>query len=225
MITIFLRTLLIYTLLTCIMRLMGKRHIGELEISELVGTLLISELASMPIDNQEIPCSFAIIPIITIATIEIVSSLVLIKFPKLKNLVSTRPSTLIEKGTLDQKELIRSRLSIEELISEFRQQGISDINEINYAVLEPNGKISVILKSQCQPPKLSDLKIKSKENGIMHILVSNGYINEYNMKKHNKDLKWLQSTASKHRCTIDDIFVLLIDDSGNTLLIKKEHKK
>lgn len=204
---------------------MGKRHIGELEISELVGTLLISEIASVPIENQEIPCSFAIIPIVTIATIEVISSIILIKLPKLKNLVSARPSTLIEKGVLDQKELMRSRLAIEELISELRQQGISDINDINYAVLEPNGKISILLKSQCEPIKRSDLKIESQDSGIMHILVSNGYINDYNMKKHNKDSMWLQQIAKNNMCTIKDIFVLLIDDSGQTYLIKKESDK
>ena len=222
MATIFLRTLLIYTILNLIMRLMGKRHIGELEISELVGTLLISEIASMPIGSPEIPISFAIIPIITIATIEIVTSIILIKFPKLKNIVSARPSTLIEKGKLNQKEMARSRLSMEELISEFRQQGISDINDINYAVLEPNGKISILLKPQQSPATRSDVKATIDSKGIMHILVSNGYINEYNMKKHNKDINWLQKVARKGKCSISDIFILLIDDCGNTHLIKKE---
>ena len=222
---IFIRTLIIYTLLILITRLMGKRHIGELEISELVGTLILSEIATAPIENKDIPIIFAVIPMITIATIEIIISVILIKFPNLKSIASTRPSPLIEKGIINQKELTNSRISIEELISELRQQNISDINEVNYAILEQNGKISVILKSQFKQPSISDMKIPSAEKGITHILVSNGYINNYNLKKHNKSLEWLQQTASSNGCTINDIYLLLLSDSGEVYIIKKEKDK
>lgn len=225
MTTILFRTLIIYALLILAMRLMGKRQIGELEVSELVGTLILSEIASMPIENQEIPVSFALIPIITITTIEIIMSVVLIKFPKLKTLISTRPSTLIEKGVINQRELSRVRISTEELIGELRQQGISDITEVNYATLEQNGKISVIPKAEYRSATPSDLGIKPPEPGIMHILVSNGYINDYNMKKHNKDLAWLKQKSAEHHCSTDQIFLLLVDDSDNVCLIPKENNK
>lgn len=225
MITIFIRTLMVYTFLTLIMRLMGKRHIGELEISELVGTLLISEIASIPIENQEIPIVYAIVPIITIATIEITSSIILIKFPRLKNFISTRPSPLIENGIINQKELTRSRISIEELISELRQQSIGDINEVNYAILEQSGKISIILKSKHKTVSQADMNISSNEKGINHILVYNGSINKYNMKKHKKSALWLNNKLSKANCTLNDVFLLLIDDLGNTQIIKKETKR
>ena len=224
MTTIFIRTLLTYTFLTLIMRLMGKRHIGELEISELVGTFLISEIASIPIENQEIPLIFAIVPILTIATIEIISSIVLIKFPKLKNIISTRPSPLIEKGVLNQKELTRSRISIEELISELRQQSIGDINEVNYAVLEPNGKVSIVLKAPNKTVSASDVNLPAQENGITHILISNGSINKYNMKKHKKDEAWLTSKLKEFDCSLDDIFLFLIDDLGNIQITKRSNK-
>ncbi len=222
MTAIFIRTILIYAFLTLIMRLMGKRHIGELEISELVGTFLISEIASIPIENQDIPLAFAIVPILTIAIIEIISSIVLIRFPKLKNIISTRPSPLIEKGVINQKELTRSRISIEELISELRQQSVGDINEVNYAVLESNGKISIALKAQHKTLTAADVNISSQEKGITHILISNGSINKYNMKKHKKDEAWLSRTLKKSNCTLDDVFLLLIDDSGNIQITKKE---
>jgi len=224
-IIIFLRTLIIYTLLILVLRLMGKRHIGELEISELVGTLIISEIATAPIENQDIPIAFAIIPIITIATIEIIISVILIKFPNLKNITSTRPSTLIEKGIINQKELTNSRISIEELISELRQQSILDINEVNYAILEQNGKISVILKSQFKQPNMSDLQISSTEKGITHIIVSNGYINYYNLKKHNKSVKWLQEIANSNQCVISDLYLLLLNDCGEIYIVKKRKNK
>lgn len=222
MVTSLFRTIFIYTFITIILRLMGKRHIGELEISELVGTLLISEVASMPIENQDIPACFAIIPIITIATIEIAMSIILIKFPRLKNFVSTRPGTLIEKGVLDQKELTRSRLSIEELISELRQQGITDLADVNYAVHEPNGKISVLTKSSQKPLCASDVGIAPEDKGIMHVLISNGYINHHNLRRHSKTKQWLEREVLKHNCTIAQTFLFLIDDIGGTYIIRKD---
>lgn len=222
MTTILFRTIIIYALLILAMRLMGKRQIGELEVSELVGTLILSEIASMPIENQEIPLSFALIPIITITTIEIAMSVILIKFPKLKSLISTRPSTLISGGVIDQRELSRARISVEELVGELRQQGIADLNEVSYAVLEQNGKISVIPKAASKPATPSDLGLGAVDNGIMHILVSNGYVNDYNMKKHNKDMAWLKQKSAEHHCSTDRIFLLLIDDNDNICLIPKE---
>lgn len=222
MTTILFRTIIIYALLILAMRLMGKRQIGELEVSELVGTLILSEIASMPIENQEIPLSFALIPIITITTIEIAMSVILIKFPKLKSLISTRPSTLISGGVIDQRELSRARISVEELVGELRQQGIADLNEVSYAVLEQNGKISVIPKAASKPATPSDLGLGTVDNGIMHILVSNGYVNDYNMKKHNKDMAWLKQKSAEHHCSTDRIFLLLIDDNDNICLIPKE---
>lgn len=222
MTTILFRTIIIYVLLVLAMRLMGKRQIGELEVSELVGTLILSEIASMPIENQEIPISFALIPIITITTIEIAMSIVLIKFPKLKSLISARPSTLISNGVIDQHELLRARISPEELVGELRQQGIASLNEVNYAVLEQNGKISVIPKAAAKPATPSDLGLSISDNGIIHILVSNGYVNDYNMKKHKKDMAWLKQRSAEHHCSTDQIFLLLIDDNDNICLIPKE---
>lgn len=222
MTTILFRTIIIYALLIFAMRLMGKRQIGELEVSELVGTLILSEIASMPIENQEIPISFALIPIITITTIEIAMSVILIKFPKLKSLISTRPSTLISGGVIDQRELLRARISAEELVGELRQQGIAGLNEVNYAILEQNGKISVIPKAEAKPATPSDLRLSVTDDGIMHILVSNGYVNDYNMKKHNKDMAWLKQKSAEHHCSTDRIFLLLIDDNDNICLIPKE---
>ena len=175
MTTILLRTLIIYILLISVMRLMGKRQIGQLEVSELAVTLILSEIASMPIENQEIPISYAIIPIITILTFEVVMSVIQMKFPNLKSLVSTRPSALIVKGEINQKELERVRISADELIGKLRQKDIADIKEVNYAILEQSGQFTVIKKAEHKQPTLQDLALRADDNGIMHILVDNGY--------------------------------------------------
>ena len=224
MVTILLRTFIIYTILVVAMRIMGKRQIGELEISDLVTTLLISEIASLPIENRNIPISFAIIPIITIVTIEVATSVILMKFPNLKSIISTRPSTLIKNGIIDQNELKKVRISAEELVGELRQQGAETMDEINYAILEQNGKITVIRKAGASPLTPNDLDVKVQERGIMHILISNGYINNHNLNALGKDRKWLTNEVSKEKCSLSDIFLYMMDDSGKSFCIKKEGK-
>jgi len=224
MVTILLRTFIIYTILVAAMRLMGKRQIGELEISDLVTTLLISEIASLPIENRNIPISFAIIPIITIVTVEVATSVILMKFPNLKTIISTRPSTLIKNGKIDQKELKKVRISAEELIGELRQQGAETMDEINYAILEQNGKITVIKKAGYSPVTNNDINIRVKEHGIMHILISNGYVNKYNLKLLGKDHRWLLKKLSDEKCNLSDIFLYMIDDSGKSFCIRKDRK-
>lgn len=225
MTTILIRTFIIYIILICVVRLMGKRQIGELEVSDLVGTLILSEIASMPIENPEIPVSHAIIPLISILTIEVVMSVVLMKFPKLKSFISTRPSTLIDKGTIDQREMNRARMSVEELIGSLRQKDVADIGEVEYAILEQSGKMTVVKKARYKQPTLLDMSIKAKESGIMHILVSNGYVNKYNLDKHKKSPEWLRRSIADHGCEIDEVFLFMIDDAGDIVCIKKDKKE
>jgi uncharacterized membrane protein YcaP (DUF421 family) len=130
---------------------MGKRQLGELEISDLVTTFLISEIASLPITDTEIPLSHAIIPIIVLLSLEVSISTLLSKFPKLKFVLSSRPSTIIKDGEICKKAFEDSRLSFDELFTELRQQGCDDISQIKYAILEQNGNITVIQKAKYKP--------------------------------------------------------------------------
>ena len=143
MLTVLIRTLIVYVLLTATMRIMGKRQLGELEISELVTTLLISEIAILPIGDPELPFVYAVIPLVTILSLEVFLSTILLKCPKLKNVVSPRPNVLIRHGKLDQKEMERNRISIDELISEVRQKSLTSLEEVDYAILEHSDEIYV----------------------------------------------------------------------------------
>ena len=206
------------------MRLMGKRQLGELEVSELVTTILVSEIAVMPIDNLDVPIMRAIIPIVTILTFEISMSVLLIKCPRLKNLVTARPSAVIRNGEINQKELLNNRISIDELITELRQSNVTDISEVGYAIIEQNGKISIIPKSKYRQPTLDDMKIKTKEYGVSHILVSDGYANSYNLSLVGKSEEWLSKYLSSKKLSVKDVFLMTIDDSEKIVLIKKDKK-
>lgn len=224
MVTIFIRTFIVYVILIVAMRIMGKRQIGELEISELVTTLMLSEIASMPIENQDFPVMYAVIPIITLLSVEVFSSIILIKVPKLKSVVSASPSILIRDGEIDQKELEKNRISPEELMCELRAQQCTDPSQVSYAILEKNGKLTIVLKAEYSQPTLAQLSVPSQECGILHLLVINGKICRNNLKTSKKDLKWLKKALSELPCSMDNIYIFGVDDSGKTFLIRKDAK-
>lgn len=223
MLAILLRTLIVYVILIATMRLMGKRQLGELEISELVTTLLISEIASLPIVEQKLPLIYAVIPLITILTLEVTLSVILLKCPRLKNIASSRPAILIRRGNIDQAEMRRNRISIDELISEIRQAGFSTPAEIDYAIVEQNGKISVLPKKEAQPPTCGELGVSSTENGIVHVLVTDGKANTYNMALLGINQTTLQSVLAERGVCQKDVFFLGCDDANNFYCIKKEN--
>lgn len=224
MLTILLRTVIIYIVLIGTMRLMGKRQLGELEVSELVTTLLISEIAASPIADPSIPVIYAVIPLITILTLEITLSIILLKCPRLKNVASARPSILIRHGKLDQKELRRIRISIDELISEIRQTGLSSFAEVDYAILEQNGKISVIPRKNAQPPTAADLDLQVTESGIVHAIIEDGVVNRYNLTLLSLEDGWLEARLAEKALAASEVFFLGIDDSGALHWIEREEK-
>ena len=218
MLIVFIRTLLIYLLLLLAMRLMGKRQIGELEVTDLVITLLLSDIATHPIMDPDNPLSHALIPIITLLATEVTLSWILSRFPKLKILGSARPNILIRNGRIDRHELDRLRISSDELISELRQKDVTNIDDVAYAILEQNGKISVIVRAPCRPPTREDLSIVANEGGIMHILISRGVINRYNLRLLNKEMSWLEGQLRLRHCTVREVFLMTVDDNGEIYL-------
>ncbi len=226
MITIFIRTIIIYVLLLAVIRLMGKRQIGELEVSELVTTLLLSELASQPISDSNIPLVNAVVPILILMTAEVILSYILTKSKTAKKLLNGTPSILVNKGILDQKELNKSRISVEELMGELRLKDISDLSAVNYAILEQNGQISVIPKTGEKNASIADLKLQVPEKGIAHALVVDGEISDYNLKILGKNREYISKLMKKNNISdIKDIFLLTIDDMETINIIRKDKKQ
>lgn len=221
MVTILIRTLIIYLSLIFTMRFMGKRQLGELEVSELVTTLLLSEVASLPITNQDIPLFYALIPILTLMSLEILLSGALLRFPALKRLLSVRPTILIRQGKPDQTAMQKIRISSEELFSHLRQKDVTDPDEVAYAIAEPNGQISVILKAKDRQATTSELGLQIPERGIMHLIISDGQINQQNLTLSGHDRRWLTDILQKHKMTEKDVFLLLCDDHGQVRILPR----
>ncbi len=222
MITVFIRTLLIYLMVTGAMRLMGKRQIGQLEVSELITTLLLSEIATLPIENPDVPLLYAVIPTVTLLSLEVCMAAVLSRRPRLRRKIETAPSILIRDARLDQRELLRNRMSVEELFAGLRQQGVGDPSEVQYAILEKNGQLSVILGAKYRPATPQDLSIRVKNTGMMHMMISDGTINEYNMSMLGRDKAWLEGVLKGYGAERGDVLYLLCDDAGQTVLERKE---
>lgn len=221
MVMILLRTVIIYIFLVAVIRLSGKRQIGELQLSELVTAFLLSELASSPITNSNIPIVYAVAPILTLICMEIINTYIVTKSPFLKSFFVGTPSFVIKKGVLDQKELSRIRLSLDELIAELRLKNISDISDVEYAILEQNGQLSVFSKTASRNVTVGDLNIVLPDKGIAHPLVFDGCICHYNLKTVNKSEAWLLSRIEKSGCTLKDTFLFNLDDSGNEYIIRR----
>lgn len=210
MIAIILRTLLIYALLTAAMRLTGKRQIGELQLSELLTTLLISEIAANPIVVPTSPMLHAIVPILLIVALELGISYLVTKSSMIKKIFDGKPSFLIDCGKINQKELRKQRISIEELLSALRQKGYSDPGEVSYAIMEQDGTVSVFAK---------------EEGGkFAHPIVIDGKINPAashaaGLKKHA-----IQARLRAHGCSLEDAFLFTITDEGKEFLARREKR-
>ena len=149
MLTIFIRTIIIYVTLIAAMRFLGKRQIGQMQLSELVTTFLLSELVSQPLSNAAVPISYAIIPTVTLICLEIFFSFIPTKISCLKKFVDSDPSIIIRKGRVDRREMIRMRMSLEDLLCELHVAGYASPEDIEYAILEQNGKISLPVLIPC----------------------------------------------------------------------------
>lgn len=222
MLIIFAKTVIIYFILALTMRILGKRQLGELEVSELITTILISEIASAPITDDEVSLLEAIVPLGTIVACELLVSFILSHFSKLRNFFASPPSTLIYKGKINQKELRKNRISPEELLSALRQKDMSDPSHVEYAILEQNGLLSVIPMSKYQQPTLEALNIDETESGIIHIIISQGAWNEYNLKLLHRDKSYFEDYLARKRISARDVFLLTVDDANNIQLTKKK---
>ncbi len=230
MFTVLIRTMIIYVTLELSMKLMGKRQIGEFQLSELITTLLISELASLPIAEPEIPLLYAILPLLLIISLEVITSFISIKCGTVRRFLSGRPSIIINRGTLDQKELSRLRISCSELLGQLRQKGYSDISDVYYAIVEDDGMLSVFPRAEKRPPNGDELAPCSDgtlptESGIAHYLIIDGKVINENLSVSGKDMRFIEARLRHAKCRVRDVFLLSCDDAGKWNLIKKDKKK
>lgn len=224
MATAFVRTLVLYLILMIGLRIMGKRQIGELEPIELVLTLLISDLASVPMQDFGIPLLNGVVPILTLLSLSMLLSFFSLHSIRFRRLVCGRPTTLIREGVIQQDAMRRNRFTLDELIEELRSQGVTDLKTVKYAVLETNGQLSVLLRSEHNPATPKQLGRCVKDDVFLPvILVNDGRIIRSGLLECGLDLLWLERTLrQKGYRSAKDVFLLTLDGAGQVFCIGRE---
>ena len=224
MLNTLLRSLAVYFILIISVRLMGKREIGQLQPADLVITILISELAVMPIEETDIPFLQSISAIVLLVGLEILMSLVTLKLSKLRHLVQGNSLLVINEGKIDQKMLRKMRLTVDDLIAGLRLKDVFDISEVEYAYVETNGQLSVKLKKTKEPVKAEDMKIESDDRGIPFVIISDGRLITEGLEGCNMTKEELSDILKSRRLERKDILILAADKKGVTYIAEKKKK-
>lgn len=204
---------------------MGKRQIGELQVSDFIVTIMLSEIAAAPITTKNLPLLHAVVPIVLLLGIEVAISFLLIRCNRLKRLFYGSPAILISKGELKQDELRKNRIELDELLSELRQKGCSDISDVNYAILEENGKLSVFPYTKESAATPSELSVSVTENGIAHVCVIDGQVICHNLSLVGWNNARLEKELKKRKLKLSEVFLLTVNDTEDVTVIRKERKK
>ena len=219
----FIRTLLLYICVIVALRIMGKRQIGELEPSELVITILVSELAAIPMQDLGVPLLSGVIPIVTLISLEILVSFVSLKSIRLRRLLNGRPAIIIRSGQLDRHKMQQMRITVDEVLEALRENNIGSISEVKYGVIEPSGQLSYVLQTPYRPTTAEMLNLSPQDSGLPYIVISDGHIIHQNLQKLNKTVSDIEKLVHKSKIdSVKDVFLMTLDDCGNQFIQAKE---
>ncbi|MCD7881212.1 MAG: DUF421 domain-containing protein [Clostridiales bacterium] len=223
MIIAFIRTVVLYLLIIAGIRVMGKKQVGELEPTELVLAMLISDLAAVPMQDFGIPLLFGVVPIITLLCLTMILSVLTVKSRRLRLLLCGRPSILVEKGKLLQRELTRNRMTPEELLEELRLQGVTDLSLVRYAILETSGRVSVLLYANQQPATARQLSLAPEEPGLPLTVIEDGHVRRENLRRRGLNLSWLEKELSRQGVpSAKEVYLMTVDENMGVYLARKE---
>lgn len=222
MLIVFIRAALLYFLLTFCVRLMGKRSLGDLQPSELVTTILISNIATLPMEDISMPMIFGTIPILVIVGLEMIFSQLSLHFPKLRRLVIGNPVVIIQNGEIQQANLKKLRCTLDDLYGSMRQAGYFDIKQIAYAVAETTGVISFLPKFSDTPVTASMIHLKKETTPVPLVLISDGRLIPSVMRRYKIDEDWLQKVLKAGGVTVESTFLLTVDQNREYHLVPKK---
>ncbi len=228
MLVLVIRTLILYGIVIIAMRIMGKRQLGELQPSELVVAIMISDLASVPMQAIDIPLLSGIVPVMTLIVAEVMMSYMSLKSKKIRRILSGEPSIVIYDGHINEGELARLRFNINDLLEELRLNNCHDVSDVQVAVIETSGKLSVIPKDKARTVTVEDLKLSGvRHDGLPCTIVSDGTLNEEELKRAGRDLRWFETEIKKRGINnVSEIFIASLDAEKELFLqLKGERDK
>ena len=218
----YVRTIILYSILIAVIRLMGKRQIGQMEASEFVVTMLVANLAAIPMQDGGIPLFSGAIPILTVLGMELVLSALSLRSIRLRKLLCGKPVILIENGRLLQENLRRTRVTMDELTGLLREKDVLDLRSVQYAILETNGNLSVFPYPKNKPASAADAGITVKPKFLPITLVCDGCLLEENLEKAKKDALWVHKVLKERQATVRQTWLLTVDQADKIVFYRKE---
>ena len=222
MIIVFVRAIILYILIVFCIRLMGKRQLGELQPSELVITIMVSNIATLPIQDANIPMLMGIIPILTLVSLDVIISSISLKSRTLRRWISGSPKIIIKDGIINQKIMKELRFSIDDLMESLRTCNVFDISEVQFAIVETTGNINVYQKFENQNCTPEIMNIKGKSKNPPQLIVDDGKIIYQSLNIIGFGEGWLKEVLKSKKIALKDIFLMTADDFGSVNIVKKE---
>lgn len=223
MFTVILRTVILYFVVFIVMRIMGKRQIGQLQPYELAVAIMISALAAIPMEDISIPLSNSIVPILILLSFQVMVSILSVKSGPARALLCGKPSIVIENGKIIESELSNLRVNINDLLEQLRLAGYPNLSDVEFAILETNGQLSVLPKSQKRPLCPEDINIPTNYEGLCYSLILDGKVDSQNLKSVGLTEKWLRNELNKFGIDdVKDVFLASLDTNGTLFFQRKQ---
>ena len=222
MILSYLRSVVLYLTLLAVIRLMGKRQIGQMEASEFVVTMLVANLAAIPMQDGSIPLLTGFVPIATVLGLELVLAFLSLRSIWLRKLLCGKPVILIDNGKILQENLRKTRVTLDELTGHLREKDVLDLSSVQFAILETNGNLSVFPYPKDRPASAKEAGIPAKKQYLPLTIISDGKLMNENLGKANKDVRWVEKVLQQHNAQISDTWLLTVDNADHILFYRKE---
>lgn len=222
---VLIRAIILYIVIAFSLRLMGKRQLGELQPSELVVTILISNIAAIPVEDSSIPMIMGVVPILTLVCLDVIISSIMLKFAKFRRFIIGSPRVIISNGHILQKEMKKLRYTVDDLMEALRSQQIFDITQIQYAIVETTGKISFLLKKDYQTAEKKDVSAGGSPLDPPSVIIRDGLIDRDRLHDLKLKEKWLSKVLRENQTDEHGVFLMTADDGGSYTIIKKEQAK
>ena len=222
MILSYLRTVLLYLILIAVIRLMGKRQIGQMEPAEFVVTMLVANLASIPMQDGGIPLFTGVVPIVTVLGVELVLSALSLRSLRFRKLLCGKPVILIENGNILQKNLRKTRVTLDELTGHLREKDVLDLSSVQYAILETNGNLSVFPYPKEKPASAKEAGVQVKKQYLPITIISDGKLMHENLQVAKKDARWVQKILRENRAELKETWLLTVDNAEHVYFCRRE---
>ena len=222
MILSYIRTVVLYLVLIGVIRLMGKRQVGQMEPSEFVVTMLVANLAAIPMQDEGVPLYSGVVPILTVLGVELLLSALSVISVKFRRLLCGKPVILIENGKILQENLRKTRVTLDELTGHLREKDVLDIGSVQYAILETSGNLSVFPYPKYRPASATDAGIQAKKQYLPVTIVGDGYLYRENLAAAGKDEAWVEKTLKSQNTTLEQTWLLTVDGKGQIYYLPKE---